>query len=169
MNFSYRPQGPSGRGAKRVRYLVDASDHGSVAFYIGTLEGFGQTWTHDDGRKGRTFKSRKDAAEDLARKYHQRGQSWIFILAIVKSLIEHQDSSSYFGSTMGLASHAQDAIQRGLVEAIPEMPFYRVTDAGRKLYGDLGLDRLPQKRLSRAYMWDWEKALGPAWITKLPV
>jgi hypothetical protein len=175
MKFSYRKQGPSGRGKGRIRYLVDAEENGSIRFYIGTLEGFGDSWTHDTGDKNaRIFKSRKEAADDLAWLYDNKGRGWIFVLAIVKGLIEHEDAASYFGSTMGLAAHTDEAIRKGLLlDETPEgkhrlSSYLKVTNLGRKLYTELGLDKLPQKKLSRAYMWDWNQTLGITWISKLP-
>jgi uncharacterized protein YjhX (UPF0386 family) len=78
-----------------------------------------------------------------------------FPLAIVKGLIEHQDGTAYFGSTMGYGEHLRQTIEAGLVESPDGRPT-RVTERGRQEYEREGLAQLPTRKLSRAYMWDWK-------------
>jgi hypothetical protein len=78
-----------------------------------------------------------------------------FPLAIVKGLIEHQDGTAYFGSTMGYSEHLRQAIEAGLVET-PDGGPTRATERGRQEYEREGLAQLPTRMYSRAYMWDWK-------------
>lgn len=85
-----------------------------------------------------------------------------FALAIVKGLVEHDDGKAYFGSLMGYATHEKDAIDRGYACIGPKpiergtvtIQTTRLTDAGRAIYVELGLGRLPKS--GRAYAWDWD-------------
>lgn len=89
-----------------------------------------------------------------------------FALAIVKGLVEHDDGHAYFGSLLGYRAHEQDGIQRGLLIRGPKvcrdgdqefiLEATRLTDAGRKAYDELHLERLPNKAYGRAYFWDWD-------------
>jgi hypothetical protein len=168
VKFTYRKQGPSGRGAGRVRYLVDGSDGRCVPFNLGVVEGAHDDWSLDDRGQER-FKNRRSASGELARRYEQKGAEWIFVLAIVKGLVEHGDPSSYFGSTIGLLDHARSAARKGMLGGAPgSRPDLHLAVEAVELYRQLGLDRLPTQYASRAYTWDWEKTLGPGWVAKLP-
>lgn len=79
-----------------------------------------------------------------------------FPLAIVKGLIEHQDGTAYFGSTMGYGEHLRQAIEAGLVEH-PDGEPAKETERGQQEYEREGLAQLPTRKFSRAYMWDWTK------------
>jgi hypothetical protein len=73
-----------------------------------------------------------------------------FAAAIVKGLVEHNDGTSYFGSLMGYQDHLADARARGWVDLDGKL-----TEVGRALYDKADLAKLPNKKFSRAYSWDW--------------
>lgn len=90
-----------------------------------------------------------------------------FALAIVKGLVEHDDGHAYFGSSMAYTHFEAIAIARGHVVRGPKefdggggtmflLEASRLTDAGRAVYAELGLDRLPQLAGRRAEYWRWD-------------
>lgn len=88
--------------------------------------------------------------------------STVFQLAIVKGVIEHNDPTSYFASLGGYLTYRLRAVVRGWI-ALGEgdHPEVTVTPAGREVYDRCKLSELPNKHLSRAYMWKWSADNNP--------
>lgn len=62
--------------------------------------------------------------------------------AIVKGLIEHNDGTRYFGSTMSFTGHLEDAVKFGYVTDVKKR---KVTPLGKEWY-ERCLKQLPQQR-----------------------
>jgi hypothetical protein len=75
-----------------------------------------------------------------------------FAAVYVKGLIEQNDPSAYFGSTLSLKEWGNTAIARGWVSVTGE-----VTEKGYLMYRSSGVGDLPKVYLQRAYFWDWSK------------
>jgi len=74
----------------------------------------------------------------------------LLVLAALKGAIEKQDPGYYFGSTICLSFHVEEAKDLGLMDGS------EATARGREIYAELGLAAVgPVWR--RAYMWDWSK------------
>lgn len=71
-------------------------------------------------------------------------------LAVLKGIIEHHDSSVYFGSLMGLRHHIRTALEAGWIGADG-----LATPEGKAVYEDRRLAELPKRVFSRWYLWDW--------------
>lgn len=94
-----------------------------------------------------------------------KGGDCDFVLAIVKGLVEHDDGATYFASLMGYQRYEAEGIRLGWLVRGPKMcrdgdtefviESTRLTDAGRVVYADRHLDRLPNGKGLRAYFWDW--------------
>lgn len=72
----------------------------------------------------------------------------LLVLAALKGAIEKQDPGYYFGSTICLSFHVEEAKDLGLMDGS------EATARGREIYAELGLAAVgPVGR--RAYLWDW--------------
>lgn len=80
----------------------------------------------------------------------------VFTAAIVKGLIEHNDESMHFGSTLGIKEHIRCAIDQGYIESVGD--YLQVTDKGKQLYSKLSMQLLPS---GRAVYWDIPETMMP--------
>lgn len=78
-----------------------------------------------------------------------------FVAGIVKGLVEHEDYEYYFGSTIGIRWHLNDAIALGFLDND-----LTLTAEGYAWYESEDLRSLPE---GRAYMWNrvWSRNLKP--------
>lgn len=92
---------------------------------------------------------------------------YMFPAAILKGIIEHDDGSAYFGSLLGYADYRDTAIKLGWVTHGPRR--LAATPLGHAVYVEAHLDRLPQRRHSRAYAWNWDNVkFTPAHLQHAP-
>lgn len=68
----------------------------------------------------------------------------LFMDAIVKGLVEHQDATRHFGSLLGFGYHRATAVAMGLITV--EDGLCLLTDAGRAYYSKRELNTLPDGR-----------------------
>lgn len=68
----------------------------------------------------------------------------LFMDAIVKGLVEHQDATRHFGSLLGFGYHRATAVSLKLITV--EDGVCTLTDAGRAYYSKRGLATLPDCR-----------------------
>ena len=71
-----------------------------------------------------------------------------FVAGIIKGLKENKSISRYFGSTLSLGSHFQDAMFYGLVDGDMFSP--KLTEKGLRAYEVWKLDEMPE---GRSYLW----------------
>jgi hypothetical protein len=79
------------------------------------------------------------------------GVEYMFQLAIVKGIKEHNDGTAYFGSLLGYSKYEDDAKKWGWITN-DDKP--TLTPLGERVYAECNLIRLPTKMFSRAYTWD---------------
>jgi hypothetical protein len=70
----------------------------------------------------------------------------IFIAAILKGLVEHNDSTHHFGSLLGFSEYLNLARFKGVVDRHGE-----ITEKGKELYDEWNLKALPN---TRSVYWD---------------
>lgn len=68
----------------------------------------------------------------------------LFMDAIVKGLVEHNDATRHFGSLLGFGYHRATAVAMKLITV--ESSVCSLTDAGRAYYSKRGLIALPDCR-----------------------
>ena len=76
--------------------------------------------------------------------------STCFVAGIVKGIIEADDPRRHFGSLMSFRHHCNEAKKCGFVTGD-----LKVTDKGRKWYGQLNMASLP---VTRAYFWGFPES-----------